>query len=288
MAQESEAMDVQATVSRLFIYPVKSCAGIALSQAVLTATGLEWDRAWMVVDAQGQFVSQRECPRMVLVQPALTTDALVLRAPGMPALPISLLAQGPGTPVQVWDDTVQALDMGATAGQWFSDFLQMPGLRLVRFDPTVRRLSSAKWTQGVDAPNQFSDGFAVLVTSEAALDALNAQLQQAGDGPVGLERFRPNLVLAGLDAHEEDHLAQLRVQEATLALVKPCARCPIPDIDPATGIPAAAVGNALLRYRRDSRMNGAVTFGMNAIVLQGQGTLLRVGHGVGANYAFAD
>lgn len=298
MAQAIEAMDVQATVSRLFIYPVKSCAGIQVQQAVLRDTGLEWDRAWMVVDAEGLFVSQRECARMVLVQPEITADALVLRAPGMPELRVALQAQGAPRSVQVWDDMVLALDMGDAAALWFSDFLLYSGLRLVRFDPAVRRLSSPKWTQGQEAPNQFSDGFAVLVTTEAAVEELNTRLQHAGQGPVGVERFRPNVVLSGLDAHDEDHLDLLLFQEllaqsgqgleAEMRLVKPCARCPIPNIDPATADSSPAVSDALQTYRSDARVNGAITFGMNAMVVQGSGALLSVGQAVGGSYAFAD
>jgi uncharacterized protein YcbX len=298
MAQEIEAMDVQATVSRLFIYPVKSCAGIEVQQAVLRDTGLEWDRAWMVVDAEGLFVSQRECARMVLIQPEITADALVLRAPGMPELRVGLQAQGAPRSVQVWDDTVLALDMGDAAASWFSDFLLYSGLRLVRFDPAVRRLSSPKWTQGQDAPNQFSDGFAVLVTTEAAMDELNTRLQHADQGTVGVERFRPNVVLSGLDAHDEDHLDLLSFQElsvqsgqgleAEMRLVKPCARCPIPNIDPTTAESSPAVSDALQTYRSDARLNGAITFGMNAMVVQGSGAVLRVGQAVGGSYAFAD
>ncbi|APW44054.1 MOSC domain-containing protein [Rhodoferax saidenbachensis] len=298
MPQDVEAMDVQATVSRLFIYPVKSCAGIQVQQAVLQGTGLEWDRAWMVVDADGMFLSQRECARMVLVQPEITADALVLRAPGMQELGVGLQAQGDPRSVQVWDDTVQALDMGDAAALWFSDFLRYSGLRLVRFDPAVRRLSSPKWTQGVDAPNQFSDGFAVLVTTETAVEELNTRLQHADQGPVGVERFRPNVVLSGLDAHDEDHLDLLSFQElpaqsgqglgAEMRLVKPCARCPIPNIDPHTAESSPAVSDALQTYRSDARLNGAITFGMNAMVVQGSGAVLRVGQAVGGSYAFAD
>jgi uncharacterized protein YcbX len=298
MAQEIEAMDVQATVSRLFIYPVKSCAGIQVQQAVLRDTGLEWDRAWMVVDAEGLFVSQRECARMVLVQPEITADALILRAPGMPELRVGLQAQGAPRSVQVWDDTVLALDMGDAAALWFSDFLLYSGLRLVRFDPAVRRLSSPKWTQGQDAPNQFSDGFAVLVTTEAAVEELNTRLQHADQVAVGVERFRPNVVLSGLDAHDEDHLDLLSFQElstqsgkglgAEMRLVKPCARCPIPNIDPTTAESSPAVSDVLQTYRSDARLNGAITFGMNAMVVQGSGAVLRVGQAVGGSYAFAD
>lgn len=162
MSLETE-FDVTGTIARLFIYPVKSCAGIEVQEAVLTETGLDLDRAWMVVDAQGHFLTQRTLPRMALIRPQLKSSEMVLRAPGMLALHVALdLVEGPAT-VTVWDDTVPAWDMGALAAQWFSDFLGQP-CRLVRFDPEHLRLSSKKWTGDLDAHTQFADGFAVLVT----------------------------------------------------------------------------------------------------------------------------
>ena len=281
--------DVTATIAALVVYPVKSCSGVPVNEAVLTEAGLDLDRAWMVVDAQGEFVSQRELPRMALIRPQLKTYEIILRAPGMLALHLAIDAVEQPVRVRVWDDEVPAYDMGAVAAQWFSDFLGQP-LRLVRFDPAHRRLSSLKWTGGIEAPNQFSDGFPVLVTSEASLHDLNGRLQATGHHRVEMDRFRPNLVLRGVQAHDEDRLEVLRIATeagvAELKPVKPCARCPIPNIDPATAESEPAVGNTLQAYRRDSRLNGAVTFGMNAIVLKGDGQLLRVGQSVGANFRF--
>ena len=267
-------------IEQLWIYPVKSCAGIRLEQAELQLAGLEWDRAWMVVDAQGEFVSQRELPRMVLIQPAFRFGQLELSAPGMLPLRLELEVDAAShrLPVQVWDDRVQAWDMGDAAAQWFSEFLQAE-LRLVRFDPEVRRLSSERWTRGVEAPNRFSDGFPLLLLSSASLADLNQRLQAMGQEPVGIERFRPNLVLGGLDVHDEDRLAELVFPlqaggEVRLQPVKPCAHCAIPNIDPATARPDPAVGDTLQTYRQDRRLLGAVTFGMNAILRAGPGSLL--------------
>ncbi len=281
---------IQAHVAQLFVYPVKSCAGIELREALLTEAGLDLDRSWMVVDARGRFVSQREQPRMALIQPKIRTHDVVLRAPGMLALHLGLNEVESATRAQVWDDALPAWDMGPTAAQWFSDFLGQPGLRLVRFDPEVRRLSSARWTDGVEAPVEFADGFALLVTSAASLAGLNARLQAVGHASVGMERFRPNIVIGGVDAHDEDRLDVLHIAGADGAVrirpVKPCARCPIPDVDPATGAMGTAVRDALQAYRQDARMNGAITFGMNAIVLEGAGQTLRVGDAVRAAYRF--
>lgn len=281
--------DITARITRLFVYPIKSCAGIEVKDAVLLDTGLEFDRAWMVVDESGEFVSQRELPRMALIQTRLRHSDLVLRAPGMLALHIALDSVEEPVKVRVWDDEVKAYDMGAVAAQWFSDFLGKK-LRLARFDPDYRRLSSLQWTQGAEAPNQFSDGFPVLVASEASLDGLNARLTAGGQAPVGIERFRPNIVLGDVEAHDEDRLAQLHITtetgEVALRPVKPCARCTIPDVDPATAGTGTAVADTLQAYRSDPNLNGAVTFGMNAIVVQGAEQVLRVGQVVTANYAF--
>lgn len=282
-------MDVTATISRLFVYPVKSCAGVALDHATLTQTGLEFDRAWMVVDAQGQFVTQRELPRMALIQPELQTFDMVLRAPGMLDQRVQLDKIEHPVQVTVWKDTVPAFDMGDALAQWFSDFLGQP-LRLVRFHPEHRRLSSAQWTGETEGLNQFSDGFAVLVTSVASLAELNQRLVAAGEAPVTMERFRPNIVLAGIEAHDEDRLDELLITtaqgEARLRMVKPCPRCPIPNIDPATALSTPTVGDMLQTYRQTAVVGGAVAFGMNAIVLAGVDSELRVGQAASADYKF--
>jgi uncharacterized protein len=282
--------DLSGTIARLFVYPVKSCAGIEVQQALLTDTGLDLDRAWMVVDARGMFLTQRTLPRMALIQPQLKTDEMVLRAPGMLALHVAIdSVEAPAT-VTVWRDTVPAWDMGAVAAQWFTDFLGQP-CRLVRFDPEHRRLSSMDWTGGVEAPNQFADGFPVLLASEASMEELNGRLVAAGYAAVGIGRFRPNVVLAGVGAHDEDRVDLIRVDcgaegEVHLQPVKPCSRCPIPDIDPATAETHPAVGDMLRTYRQDKRLHGAITFGMNAIVRQGAGQMLRKGQRIGADLRF--
>ncbi len=278
-----------ARIARLFVYPVKSCAGAELTEAVLTPAGLDLDRAWMVVDERGEFVTQRELPRLALVKVQLRHQDVVLRAPGMLALHLAIDAVEAPTRVRVWDDEVPAYDMGATAAQWFSDFLGQR-LRLVRFDPDHRRLSNLKWTGGVEAPNQFNDGYPVLVLGEAALAGLNERLAKAGRAPVGIERFRPNIVLAGGEAHDEDRVGELRIAAdggpVVLRLVKPCARCPIPNIDPATAEGGTVVTDALQAYRADPRVGGALTFGMNAIVMEGEDRVLRVGQPVQGDWRF--
>ncbi len=287
--------DLQAQIAQLFVYPIKSCAGISLRASPLFDTGLEFDREFMVVDAAGEFVSQRQLPSMALIRPTLKHSEMILRAPGMLALHVSLERVEAAVRVKVWKDEVAAFDMGDLAAQWFSDFLSEPvrpqRIRLVRFHPAQRRLASPKWTGGVEAPVAFADGFPLLITSEASLAALNQRLAAQGRSAVGIERFRPNIVLAGIEAHDEDRIDLLHIAtsdgEAQLQPVKPCARCPIPDVDPLTAEQGTSVGNALRAYRADPRVDGAITFGMNAIVRQGDGHLLQVGQTAGANLRFA-
>ncbi|MBP9953807.1 MAG: MOSC N-terminal beta barrel domain-containing protein [Ottowia sp.] len=286
----NDSSNVQATVSGLFVHPVKSCAGVALREARLMDTGLDLDRAWMVVDAEGRFVTQREQPRMALVRPQIKVLEVVLRAPGMLALHLGINEVEKPARVQVWGDALDAWDMGDVAGQWFSDFLGRPGLRLARFDPEVTRLASKQWTGEVDAPIEFADGFPLLVVGEASLAELNQRLAAAGHAAVGIERFRPNIVLAGLQAHDEDRLHELRIAtaegEVVLRLVKPCPRCPIPNVDPASGQSSPEVLQTVSAYRADARLDGALAFGMNAVIVQGAGHPLCVGDAVRADWRF--
>lgn len=286
--------DLQARISRLIVYPVKSCAGVEVQEALLTETGLEFDRAWMLVDEAGRFVSQRELPRMALIRPQMKHYEMILRAPGMLALHIAYDRVEEPVRATIWKDEVAAYDMGDVAAQWFSDFLSEPGqprrLRMVRFDPEHKRLSSLKWTGGVEAQTQFSDGYALLVVSQAAVDEFNERLAANGGPSIDAIRFRPNLVLDNMEAHDEGRVAMLHIPteqgEVQLQPVKPCVRCSIPDVDPATAQSQTVVGETLRSYRADPRMDGATTFGMNLIVRQGIDHLLKVGQPVGANLRF--
>ena len=274
----------------IHVYPVKSCAGTAPREAVLAETGFDLDREWMVVDDSGRFVTQRELPRMALVRTTLKSDELILRAPGMLAVHVAVDRVEERTTVEVWNDRVAAFDMGALAAQWFSDFLGRP-LRLARFDPDAPRRADPRWTGAIEAANAFQDGFPLLVASTASLAEVNRRLAANGAPTVSLDRFRPNLVLGGIDAHGEDHLDEIAFATAEgpvrLKLVKPCVRCSIPDVDPATGATGHAVADVLAGYRADRRMNGRLTFAMNAIIVEGFGCTLAVGMEGEATLAFA-
>ena len=284
----SSTSPLQAVISQLIIYPVKSCAPVLLKRALLTDQGLDLDRAWMVVDERGQFLSQRQYPRLALVQPQLRLSDLVLRAPGMLALHLSLDGVEEAMKVSLWDEPIDAWDMGELAAQWFSDFLGCRA-RLVRFDPQFERPSERRWTGGQTVLNPFSDGFPLMLLSQPSVDGLNERLQAAG--PVDILRFRPNIVLSagdaqGWGAHDEDRADELHIETGQglirLKSAKPCTRCEMVEVDPQTAQTGSAVLPALRAYRRDARVNGAITFGVNLMVLEGFDQELAVGQTVRA------
>jgi uncharacterized protein len=282
--------DLNVQLESLHVYPVKSCAGVALGRGLLVETGFDLDRAWMVVDAAGRFVSQRELPKMALVRATLKSNELILRAPGMLALHVAIDRVEERSEAEVWSDRIAAFDMGALCAQWFSDFLGAK-LRLVRFDPEVRRLAARQWTGALEAETAFQDGFPLLVASTESLAEVNRRLARAAQEPVTLARFRPNIVLAGIEAHEEDQIDELSfaTEEGPirLKLVKPCVRCSIPDVDPASARTGHAVADVLAQYRADPRLGGGLTFAMNAVIVEGIGRTLAAGMRGAASYAFA-
>ncbi|MCG2584944.1 MOSC domain-containing protein [Massilia sp. TS11] len=281
------------TISQLTIYPIKSCAGIDVPAATLTRAGLAvdavYDREWMLVDAAGQFLSQRECPRMALITPRLKTETLELRAPGMLRLEIPLGMPEPGSVatrrVRVWDDEVLATDCDDLTAAWFSRFLGRD-CRLVRFHADAERQASATWTGGADAPTLFADGYPLLVIGAASLADLNTRLSAAGRAPLPMNRFRPNIVLADLAPYEEDYVAAFQFGETALRPVKPCPRCPIPSIDQASGVPGPDPLDILQSYRRKAQLDDAVCFGMNAIVSGPEGMQLHIGQSCEIELAF--
>jgi uncharacterized protein YcbX len=261
------------TLAGLYVYPIKSCRGTAVERAVLTRAGLGHDREWMVVTPEGRFVTQRELPRLALVEPRLRDGQIELTAPGRERLALSL-ADRSGEPrdVVVWRDTCRAIDAGSLAAQWFSDFLGR-AVRLVRFDPSHARATDPKWSGGVDGEARFADGFPLLILSRASFDDLNARLPQ----PLPLDRFRTSLLLDGCAPYGEDRIDALTAGEVRLRVTKPCVRCVITTTDQAAGERDGEEPLRTLRtYRWDAKLHG-VTFAQNAVVERGEGATLAVG-----------
>ena len=266
---------MSALISGLFVYPVKSAAGIPCDSARLDACGLQHDREWMIVDAGGRGITQRDDSRLALLRIALDSTSMRMGNPQGPGPAIALDHEGERVSVQVWGSTCAAFDSGTEVSGFLSDWLGRP-LRMVRFDPAGRRLSNQEWTAGREVPNFFSDGYPLLVLSRASIDDLAARVGR--DLPVN--RFRPNVLLDGVAAYAEDNATRLQAGAVTLALTKACIRCVITTIDQATGTSQDEEPVATLkRYRFDRELHG-VAFGRNAYTLQGVGENLTRGQPV--------
>ncbi|WP_084386580.1 MOSC domain-containing protein [Castellaniella caeni] len=292
-------LTMRLTIHSLYSYPVKSCAGIRHDQIQVSGAGLEYDRHWVIVDAHGVFMTQRQHPRMVLIQPRPQADGLWLQAPGQDDCFAPVIGDDAApVPLSIFRSPTLGADQGDAAAQWLSQFLGVP-CRLLHVHPQAHRLASLQhvthWIQThPDWPDTFlpvnrhafafADGFPFLVTNQHSLDELNGQLQADGHERVDMIRFRPNIVLQGLEPYDEDHLAGFRTQGLGFAFVKPCARCPIPNVDPLTGNTAAEPGRTLARHRQFEQ---GVLFGVNAIAALPEGEhWLRVGDAIEPEFDF--
>lgn len=269
-----------ASIASLYVYPVKSCRGMALDASPVGERGLAFDREWMVVDGDGRFVTQREVPRLALVEPTLTAMALELKAPGSEPLAVPLKSGGAIRPVTVWRDSIPAVDQGDEAAAWLLSVLQLP-LRLVRFDLAVRRYCNVTYAGDSGAHTSFADAYPLLILSEASLADLNSRLEV----PLPMNRFRPNVVLSGIDAYDEDHIDEIRVGGLAFKLVKHCTRCQITTTDQSTAVVGSEPLSTLARYRMNAELGG-VTFGMNAIVTAGAGLAIHRGDRASCAFKF--
>lgn len=266
-----------ARVAGLFVYPVKSCRGLALDRVRVLETGFSADaardREWMIVDARGRFVTQREQPRLALLEVRVDDGGIELRGPGLE--PISARASADAREVVVWSADVRGFDAGDPVADALSRYVGSH-VRLVRFDDAKPRRCNPAYAGNSGATTLFADGYPVLVIGQASLDDLNARMAANGAHGLPMDRFRPNLVLAGLAAYDEDHVGTIAIGAVTLKLVKPCTRCEITTTDQSSARRGIEPLRTLSTYRRDDRLAG-VTFGMNAIVLSGAGSGIAVG-----------
>ena len=261
-------------VTGLFSYPVKGCRAIAHLHADLATSGLKHDREWMVVDARqtpATFLSQRECTIMATL--AVTVAAgggLIFTDCVGETLNVPAPASGALLPVRVWNHETVALDAGNAASTWLSAKLGMAigALRLVRFSPQMRRDCSAQYSGDSSAHTFFADGFPLLVTSDASMANLNARMGRIEKNAMPMNRFRPNIVVEGLPAWDEDHVDTLGIGEVKIKLVKPCVRCQVTTTDQASGVRLSDEPlNTLAKFRNNPDFGG-VTFGWNAVVIK--------------------
>jgi len=254
-----------ANVAELISYPVKGCAGIPLSEAVLTQAGLAHDRTFMIIDEDGGFRSQRRDPRMAVIRPAISTDGgeLMLSAPGAGELRVDVDLDSARRDVELFGKPYRGIDQGEDAAGWLSELLGTP-CRLVRVPPEHERVTSG----AIPGTCGYADGHAVLATSRASLDALNRRLAEEGEPPVPMSRFRPNIVIDGWEEpHEEDRARMISISDARLGYAKLALRCVVTTIDQSTGVKTGPQPlRAFAGYRR--AVDGGVAFGSKFAVLR--------------------
>jgi uncharacterized protein YcbX len=257
---------VSVRVTSLFVHPVKSCRGIRVERAALVERGLEYDRRWMIVDAAGRFVTQRERPRLALVATSIRGTALRLAAPEVDALELPLaLAGGERRRVQVWRHEGEAL-VHPGGSRFFTRLLGAPH-ELVYMPEDERRQVNPAYARPEDLVG-FQDGYPLLLISEESLADLNARLRT----PLEMERFRPNVVVSGCAPYAEDRFTRFSIGGVGFRAVKRCDRCAVTTVDPRTAETGPEPLATLATYRRQE---GKVWFGMN-VLHDGQGEL-RVG-----------
>jgi uncharacterized protein YcbX len=241
------------------VYPIKSAAGIAVTEWDVDQFGLRHDRRWMVVDEHGEHVTQRTQPRLALLRPSIVGERLRVAAPGRAPLDLPLEPQAAVTTrVTVWRDACAAHWMGERAAAWFSEFLGQRCSLVHMPEATVRPADPVYAPAGVRV--SFADAFPFLLISQESLADLNRRLPT----PVLMNRFRPNLVIAGGEPYLEDRLTAFRIGTLELRAVKPCDRCVLTTIDQATAEGGPEPLRTLAGYRK---VDGKVYFGQNVVHL---------------------
>jgi len=270
-----------ATVTGLFVYPVKAMRGIALNAARLTPQGLEHDRRFMVVRDNGRFVTQRDLPRLATIETRLEDNGVTLAAAGAGTVFVPFGASdGEALTVRIWGQDCAAVDQGEVVARWLGEALESPEpLRLVAMAPGFVRPQGKPEELGEDTHTRFADAAPFLVTAQASLEALNAALEAAGRDAVPMDRFRPNVVLDGTAPFAEHGIARLAGPGYTLRFAHPCQRCLVTTIDQATGRrdPEREPYRLLARLNPMPGQPDAPAFGQNAVLQSGAGTTIRVG-----------
>jgi len=259
-------------VSDLFIYPLKSARGIAIPSAAIDAFGLTGDRRAMLVDPSGHFITQRELQALAQIDIQPGPSNLRLKMEGKPDIIVPPPHPDNRMDVIVWKSAVSASVADEETNKALSNWLKRD-VKMVFFDGLAKRVANPEWA-GDDTPVTFSDGYQILVTTTGSLKALNANLAAHGEGAVGMERFRPNIVIDCDETWPEDRWATIEIGGIRLDLVKPCARCIMTTQDQKTGSrdgpnPMPAMGR--VRMSADRRVPGPL-FGWN-VVPRGEGSV---------------
>ncbi len=253
------------TLSRIRVYPVKSLRGVDREIWELDDFGLRYDRRWMIVDPDGEAVTLRDHPDLAQIAVEMTADRIELSAPQRSMVSVPLEPEpAAAEPVKIWSDTVAARPASEDASRWLSEFLRTACHLVYMPDETVRPVDP-DYDPGTHRV-AFSDGFPLLLVGEESMEELNRRLS----APLGIERFRPNLIVKGTgEPHAEDHWRRIRIGHVEIHLVKPCARCVITTTHPESGARGKEPLRTLATYRR---RGDDVLFGQNGIHME-TGTL---------------
>lgn len=249
-------------ISAINIYPVKSLTGIALTESKVEERGLEFDRRWMIVDSENNFITQRKAPQMVFINLEIVDQIIVFkhRNKKMDQLEISLF-QFPQKliSVKVWDDICEAAVYNNEINEWFSKALDINCKLVYMPNSTARKTSINYFQQSKNV--SFADGYPFLIIGEESLNFLNSKLVS----PVMMKQFRPNIVFSGGKEHDEDNWKNIKIGSLNFSVVKPCARCVITTIDPVNSKKSKEPLATLSKYRN---VNNKILFGQNALVHQ--------------------
>jgi uncharacterized protein YcbX len=253
-------------ITGLYIYPIKSLSGISLSKTKVEFRGLQFDRRWMLVDDNDEFITQRNFPLMALLQPEITPASIIVRHRGKIVQPIEFSLYEPQSKaeaVTIWEDTCLAKEVSKEASEWFSMVLGMRCRLMFMHEESIRQADQRYAIQETDKVS-FADGYPVLMVSEESMDQLNQKMNLN----YTIERFRPNIVCAGGEAHVEDTLRKVQINNVEFYGVKPCARCVLTTIDPLTTEQGKEPLKTLSTYRKSGNK---ILFGENFIpVNQGE------------------
>ena len=249
-------------LTHINIFPIKSLRGIPLQESIIEPRGLQFDRRWMLVDSNGQFLTQRRLPKMTFLQPEIHEDHLKVYHINNPqtfiTIPFDLGNQPLRAKVSVWNDELEAVVLSTSINQWFSEILGIE-CRLVVMDEQSSRFIDPDY-QIHNEIVSLADGYPILIIGEASMNDLNNRLSE----PMDIIRFRPNFVFSGGQAFEEDTWKLFKVGNHVFRGTKPCARCAVPTIDPDTGLKGKEPMATLTTFRMD---NKKILFGMNVVPL---------------------
>lgn len=244
-------------ISEIWIYPIKSLGGIRLSSAKVLPKGIEYDRRWMLIDAENNFMTQRVFPSMALFKLSFVSGRFVIRyADDTIDLPFTY--QTEPLQSQIWDDSIEVYEVSSSHSEWFSERLGM-NCRLVSFPDTNQRPIDPRYASNNEQVS-LADGYPLLVVGQASLDDLNQRMNE----PLPMNRFRPNIVFTGGEPYEEDGWKNFRIGANRFAGVKPCARCVLTTVDQDTAVKGIEPLTTLATYRR---IENKVYFGQNLIPL---------------------